>query len=431
MRKALFFVSLACLVGCTNDEFLENGTYEGMSVSQETRTLEEAIQIAVDAAKMLDPANTRASAGRAVDRDGISFVLAPSTRASGTSDTLLYVVNYADEKGFAVVSANSNTTGLLAVTEKGTYRVGDSSYAENKGFSDFMDWAKEYARSSSGGITIGGGGIELTEYRTEIDTISKIYLEPKIEVQWGQTGIEGKYAPNGAAGCANTAMAQIMSYFCYPSQIAITYSGASVQSQTLNWQAMKQHKIVHYKQSCTATAEAHEAISQLHRQLGEISKSEYKGEGLLDASTETYMTNTRNAFLTLGYGVSNIMAYNDENLWGALAGEKLLFVSGVREYTEDGETKKAGHAWVVDGKYGFTIRTITWIKPANQGWKVQSERDTSSRYLHINWGWDGSCNGLFYLGSFEPGKGYRYDNPSGNTNSRNYEKENFYFSVYR
>lgn len=72
MRKALFFVSLACLVGCTNEEFLENGTYEGTIVPQETRTLEEAIQIAVDAAKMLDPANTRVSAGRAVDRDSIS-----------------------------------------------------------------------------------------------------------------------------------------------------------------------------------------------------------------------------------------------------------------------------------------------------------------------------------------------------------------------
>ncbi len=383
------------------------------------RSVEDAMNIAQSAICMIEDVSTR-STGRVVDASNLQYVVAPATKGNAGNDTLLYIVNFANEEGFAVISANKNAEGLLAVIEKGSYQEGKLNYAENKGFTDFMEWAKEYNRMANINAMSEGGVNALVERKTVVDTLSSQRINTKVEVQWGQTGIEGTYAPNKTAGCSNTAMAQIMSYFCFPLTIAITYDGATINSQTLDWTAMKEHKITHYKQTCPASVDAHEAIAQLHRQLGELNKSDY----MLIGGTATYASNVRESFVKLGYQASELITYKDESLYQTLSDGKLIYMRG-----EDEDA--GGHAWVVDGDFKYTIHTTEWIRRSGERiWTLFYDYGNITReYIHINWGWDGTCNGLFYLGRFSPSSGYNYDNSGNNSQPYEFTEEVAYFTV--
>ena len=67
---------------------------------------------------------------------------------------MLYIVNYADEQGFAVISANRQAEGLLAVVEQGAYGVDGKYYTDNLGFTAFMEQAETYTRSIGVGTAI-------------------------------------------------------------------------------------------------------------------------------------------------------------------------------------------------------------------------------------------------------------------------------------
>lgn len=410
---------------CTNDEYLIETVPAETSEVRTTRSMEEVWQIANNATQLLENAQTR-SVVRTIDPAATQYVTAPSTRSAGENDTLLYIVNYADEQGFAVVSANRYAEGLLAVVEQGSYGVDGEFHTDNPGFTAFMEQARNYSTRSipPGGPIIGTDPDVIWETKDVVDTTYKNKIEPMVAVRWGQTGIEGKYCPNGIAGCSNVAMAQIMSYFHYPYNISITYPGASVSSQYLNWTAMENHKVAHGYQDCTATNAAHESISQLIRQLGELNKSDYLEIG----GTSTAANNVRNSFANMGYNVSTLDSYTDQSLERALALGKLMYMRG------DDKDDNGGHGWVVDGAYKYTTRTELWVRPINQiNWQYHSLIGTKTvEYLHYNWGWDGNCNGFFVSKVFAPNRGAEYDDESySNSISYNFVNNVMYFTVSR
>ena len=63
--------------------------------------------------------------------------------ASETGEPLMYVVNYANDKGFTVISATKNYAPVLAYSDEGYLNVDDVSFTENI----FMDEYKTYIES--------------------------------------------------------------------------------------------------------------------------------------------------------------------------------------------------------------------------------------------------------------------------------------------
>ena len=53
------------------------------------------------------------------------------TVVSETGETLMYVVNYANDKGFTVISATKNYTPVLAYSDEGYLNVNDDSFTDN------------------------------------------------------------------------------------------------------------------------------------------------------------------------------------------------------------------------------------------------------------------------------------------------------------
>lgn len=277
MRKpiSIFFLSVV-LFSCTTDNELVYQEHSNIVPELNKRSLTEALDIAQEAASLFN-AKSRGAESRTIDMTNIQYLCSNSNSRSQSNDTLLYVINYADDNGFAVVSANPNTTGLVAVTEKGTYSPTSEEINNNIGMGLFMDMAGMYV-SSAGKELQDPNSPSIKEVIETVDT-TDTWIAPKLTTKWGQTYYEGAYCPNGKSGCSNTAMAQIMTYFEYPTQLNLTYEDAPVSVVNLDWSEIKKYEGHFY--SDTANVAACKAVGYLCRQLGELAHSNYNSNGTL------------------------------------------------------------------------------------------------------------------------------------------------------
>lgn len=148
MRKIsmILFVLCAVAYSCYNDEndLLINETIA--SSPSNLRTIEDAIDIAKKAKALAVPVQTRSTTNK-VEIDDVVCINSLQTRAGVSLDTLLYIVNFKNENGFAVISANPNTKeDLLALIDNGHF---DEATNMSEGFKQFMDNAKQYVSSAT------------------------------------------------------------------------------------------------------------------------------------------------------------------------------------------------------------------------------------------------------------------------------------------
>lgn len=430
--KLISIFALAIMMAsCSNQELLDSDSLQ--SVSQQTssiRSYEEALQIAQASIQMVDDqTQTRAASPRKISLSDSKVCLGGGiTRSETDNDTLMYVFNFEDSQGFAIISANKNTEALIAITEKGHY---DPTVRDpNDGFNLFMDLAKKYVENNRQMGDPGGGGLDpILEFKDSIVPFSG-YVGPFVEVKWGQNYPEGMFCPNNHSGCAVTAMAQVMSYFEYPTGIPLTYSGADQSYQALNWSNIKVHSISNHSQYtlCNADEATHKAIGRLCRQLGELSNSCYGPDG-----TETVINDVKQTLNTLGYTTTNWTDYSSSVVTGSINNLKPVIINGYRLNNDNGNQTLIGHMWVVDGYYYTGYESFTWNRPyGGFEWELVEHVIHKDYYHHYNWGYSGDNNGYYTTGVFSMPSVWIADgtiNPA--LSNRNYNINVQTLSVYR
>ena len=388
--KLVFAIAIiALIVSCSNHEEVIDITSLQESDFRNIRSFNEALQIAQNSIALVDgESKTRGLSPRKIDlsKSKVYKMNAKTRTSSDRNDTLLYVFNFENNQGFAVVSAANDTDGLLAVTEQGYYDPEEETDIE--GFNMYMEIAKEYVVKKLERLSPEPYAID------SIVILAQSSAGPYVTVKWGQKFPEGKHCPNGIAGCTNTAIMQIMSYYGYPNSISLTYPGADINTQTLNWQLMKAHQTGHRVCSDMTT---HNSIGRLARQLGELMGSSYYGTYLSDSAyTSTTDYNAYTVLQLLGYTVGSWHIYNyptytswsDSDFVDQLDAQHLLLMGG---QTNDGE----GHSWVCDGyNYEKSIR-YHFERAYPEGYILTGIFTTETYLYHYNWGWYGDCNGYF------------------------------------
>lgn len=391
MKKSYVFISMMIMLMacCTND--IEDSV--GMPAttdnigSTEKRSYEEAIEIAKNSISILEHHGvTRGVTAKrtvCVDEPAIAISSGYSLTRSGKSvnDTVLYVLNFNDDLGFAVVSASKNTEGLLAVTESGHFDP--DGFSEIEGFNMFIESAKQYVKFSAPPVT----KFDPITQRKDSTVYRESYVGPYVTVKWGQRYCYGAYCTNHLAGCSNTAMAQIMTYFEYPSSISLTYSGADRSFQTLDWDDMKSHvRTPCYP--CQASSDAHAAIGRLCKQLVTLAQSDDSSS----SGTSTTKSGVNSALLSLGYQIGNWEDYSSaySTLYSRLFSGNLFIMAGRNDEDQ-------GHMWVLDGTYALTTEQFSWTKTEyDHDWILDLHTIHTTMYYHYNWGYDGANNGYFY-----------------------------------
>lgn len=431
MKYNLFLWMLSCIVlltgGCRKSEGDPAPQLPEKRVSF-VRSYDEAHALALQSIGLLDgvPA-TRGAAPRTIASG--DCVVVPGTRAAGgTTDTLLYVFNFADDASFSIIAADASADPLIAVTEKGHY-----VYGEPTGVEPFDDYMAQLMSSKPSGP---GPEIPLVPdprprfYQVEYDTDETV--GPLLTTKWGQEGIYGAYCSNGIAGCTATAMAQIMAYYRAPSSIDLStvignhWIGDTVD---LDWE-----KMVNSESGMVGIEIVHDRIAVLMREIGNRVGMRYFNNNNI-SGTDNCKVNQ--AFRSFGYSVSDTLKSRTmSEIFSSIRAKRPALVCGLAP-----SGNAPGHTWVADGfvNYKCGVEYYEWVDPdpgivgfddpkdLSEGMYLVTSSTVVERYvLHFNWGWSGKCNGYFAFGVYDPNKAdnKEYDNPDlVNQEDGNFEKQ--------
>lgn len=356
MRKYLL-----TLVGCT--------LWTLLSVAA-PRTAQEAAEIASRFTSLHQPIRAKQSSAM-----GQQMRLA-YTQAQTNHTPALYVFNTEKaDGGFVIVSADDNTRAILGYADNGTFSK--ENMPANMRFWLQM-YADEIARASEMPAT------------TAQTTENIIYpsVSPLLGTTvWGQEAPFYNMCPtlNGVqcvTGCVATAASQIMYHHQYPTRGTGSHSytwktgsqtlSADFGNTTYDWANI----LPDYSGNNYTMAQAN-AVATLMSHTGIACDMEYNTSANGGSATISHKMMTA-LIRHFGYdtGIRVLPKdYMDENEMLSLIAQDLqaghpIFMSG---HTTNNE----GHAFVCDGMQ-------------------------SNGYIHINWGWDGYCNGHFAISAMNP-----------------------------
>lgn len=418
MKKLnLFSLIVAALISaCTNEPQMESSG-DDPSAKALTTKAEQLITKAQQARALFYPSQSRSVSTDAT----IEYVVSRNSRSE--ADTLLSIVNFADNQGFVIITDKAEVPEILAVTDDGNL-IPDLN--DNPGLQQYLDNAEAalstLPRRGPGGSTpLDPTKPYLHESVQYYDTIYSI--APMVKVRWGQRAPYNNNCPliNGTravTGCLPIAVAQAMTHFKYPSSFLWDVGGAS-STIILDWIEINKH--VGLWACNDAAGVAHESISKLVRKLGEQLDSNYG----VTATSANYRK-TRSTLQSYGYTVSDIIDFKTTENFN---GRSIWIMYGV-----DNE-KGVPHAFIADGRnYVQYITEERIVDPSTTPptiVDVYNKEVTHYDYLHINWGWNGSSNGYFYYGRFNSSNPIELDNPSMGKDNYNFTANLKYIKVSR
>lgn len=343
------------------------------------------------------------------------------SRSSSTADTLLYVAQYGENQGYAIISGSRELSPVLAYVEEGNFF--DIENANNGGFQMYVQAASDYVESSMRRSSMIDRPIIKPAFNDWTihynDTIA-----PRLKVAWYQAYPEGYFCPNRLSGCVQTALAQILSYYELPTEISLTYPGHPVDKVTLDWSEIKKHHksdpidwsatnqygIVSHNGSCSASEDAHMAIAYLCRELGHRNSAVYKYESEDKRSTGATIeaaNSTASALrnqVNYKFKITAISNYTKARFLLDRIKEGIVYIRGAKQ------PDMGGHAWVADGGLRVgTVRTHVDYGMGLDGSNVVTVTENLDMLIHFNWGWGGRANGYFNPDVFNPSEGVSYD----------------------
>ncbi len=361
-------------------------------------------------------------------------------------DTLLFIINFGNDNGFALVSGDKRTTDLLAVVKSGS--LNKSKSIKDTGLRLFLSRLPKFYKNSireykekvhslihktkeSFRCQECTGPDDCREYQDEMDRMEEYYsycyskytpwketlrTPLLVPVIWGQ---ESPYNDNAvkknnqncAAGCTATAFAQLLAAHKYPH----SFDGINI-----NWAILTDYSSLtsqHYGQSIEDYNNAIVNVAKLFRKLGDHLENKW---GLpQDKGSGAWPYKIPGILRKMGYtNVSDEKEYNEYDVINSIKNNRPVILSGYEEeyYYKTGwwlweETKtnyRGGHTFVADGILNQErIETLYGPVEDEEGNYDPDicdviKTDVNKRTLiHINWGWSGSFNGYFESGVFD------------------------------
>lgn len=388
----LFF--LLVLLGCEKTYLAEPESSEQTKIGvSQYRTKEQVVALATSSLSLISGVPTKSCLAREIE--SVQCLIKHGTKGdSAKEDTLVYVVNFKNNDGFSLISAKKNKTPILAVTESGHYDLNNGTGVEAVDF--FLSAVCESQRFRPDDPII------LDNYWDEINVAdSCVTIMP---TKWGQRDIYGQYCPNGISGCVATALGQILAFKQMPASFVTTVAMGDdyVVGQTISpgWSLIGQHVITHY--DSLACNPVHNQIGALLREIGAQVSMSYNTN-----SSSAYISNVPNLFSAWGINHGSSANANTTSMRNSISNGCPVFMWG------NNTNGVSAHAWVADGYKYYDIRRI-WYGlvssiPELIYAPIYEEIIKDQKLLHINWGWDGVCNGYFNFDCYDSSSAVQYD----------------------
>ena len=375
--KNFFFLSaLLGIVACQSNEGIEpppvaDGHDTPLS---EVRSAEDAIEIANKVMELLanTPEQTRNLGMRKVK--SVSCVGNQAATRAEEQDSLLYLINYDDNLGFALISRSRIARPVYAFSDTGNLSMTDTIH--NKGLAMFFeDTFNDLELNTASGLN--------PIVPDPIYIVSQV--EPLLDkdvANWDQEYPFNLSTPeingeHGVVGCGPLAVGRLLTYYSYP---------AAIGSKKINWGSLMNNDYEEISQYLEALAQP------------EYLNAKYRDDEPLFRGTP--QDNFKPTFEKLGFNTSytwdftkfldeiksfmNFMKQGYPMGASPLCKAAPVIFYGTCEVEENGEPIPRAHVWVVDGYI-------------DMGSQDTIDPDTKERnpYLHCVWGWGGIANGYF------------------------------------
>lgn len=425
-KNLLLFVSSICLVGCAVDKEELSAVPEPEIRISEVVPVEEALDQLYAMQRALN-ASTRASSAPSIGSIAVCGG-SHATRGSVVNlpDTMVYVVNFTDNRGFAVLGARRSLEPVYAITESGTLDASKldealaraevcRQAAESSAESTARTRANDDATFSDAGpdfvyeqLAAGVGSTDGTDRPPMVSDKTFLYygdweatktVGPLVTVKWNQTYPFNAAMPQSTAwsgpyykekypvGCTVVAMSQVLSSTRRP------VTPPTATTKTYYWSNL--NTVSNYiNLAFYMPSKYNDTTNPVYtQQLADVMYNIGKRFNVSSNSTGTDATRP-----DVLKGVKGLDSYYANAYYGSPVFVKLkgLIDAGKPVYMQGFEMSSgAGHAWVVDGYADATQEEIYSVKLSwGPGTATMTEK-VQHDLLHINWGFSGEYDGYF------------------------------------
>lgn len=372
MKQRFLFLILISLLfcGCAKESFENSNSINGDNSEDSRISLERALEIA-DGFFAETEGMTRTSREIA----NVEIIKSPATRGIESNDTLLYLVNYKDNKGFALLGTDERMHDIYAISEEGKFDINEIS--QYPSLYSFLQNAIIHASGAlkesheTRGFSWSDGNGSTVAIVHQVQPL----IKPNV-AKWGQMPPFNRYCNNGQSypGCVPVAAAIYMSYFKWPNE-----SVAGVY----DWDKMIEND---------DTDEVAKLLKSLgHRDLFNCSYSSTGGDVDNDSIA--------GPFTRLGYTLNPSHTGKAVSEWfdsmislikkgsAEIQGPVPVLVWGDNALNLRPTDRYVAHLFVVDGE--ITRRYISRMNGT-----VVFMRDMPT-LIHVIWGWEGRYNGYY------------------------------------
>lgn len=391
MKKLILFVAsiIWLLWGCTSeDPAIDTDVAQGSKAALNIRTPEDAIAIAESSYSNFFNIVSRSEIS--ADKNVIAVPSQSCHNARSGSDTLIYIVNFNDDKGFAIVNALKVGQPLIGISDKGNYNLSDPN-ANPPGLEMFINDCQEISSNVVKRTSLPFDSLrdpyEWEDLVVEVDTLENSFMEPKVKAIWYQHGYFGQYCPNGLVGCGPLAIGAALTVFKPFNSITLTFPNAPKSVTSLDWDGMIGLGGLN---PSIVNAETAEMAALYLRQIGHIAIAQYYSDGTATTGSTLY---SATKYLCNGTNL-DVAEFSDGFKYPVI--QRYLIKKGV-VIMWSSPANGFGHAWLVDGYKYCSVRTTNYSISASGVKTILNQHTVNDYYMHINWGWGGKSNGYFNI----------------------------------
>lgn len=304
-------------------------------------------------------------------------ILKRGTRSQSGFNEVFYVINYEDESGFALVSADHRTESVYGISNKGSLHLSDT--VDNRGLSWYFN---EYIVDNNSAYV----PIDSTNRHPVVIPVVRdhIYSEPLLTGMLSSMHqhypynkycrtIKGESAP---VGCLPLAVGTIMAYYQWPK----SYDSYSFQWSEMLWNS--------YNDGWPRLFDYLDKSNNLNTQHGVSGSSASMNDVVRTFINFGYAGAKYQKCPLIGYGITDELENN-----------RPVIICG------DDISKKEAHAWIIDGARLHTV---------DYGGSTGVD-NIHNLYYHCVWGWGTKANGYFLVESQRLGgnSASQYDHSDG------------------
>ena len=439
MKYLSLLAILGLLVGCTSDLTTEEVPQPPSVPEQKISHVVPVEQALEDLQGLLEAIDAPAEDGAVTRSGGIRRVknvttvspeaLSPGgTRSEATADVedLLYIVNFENEAGYAILGADDRLEPVYAVVDEGSLTTEEFRYAvtvtpeQAEADGELVFPLQMVAQAAIGGVDTGGGGngivggpiTDIEHWWPEGQQPVGIDYEPwetkeqsgiLLKTRWNQTKPYNYLCPiengkNCFAGCVPVAVAQILVFNAlnYNKKFYLIGDQLLNEAMWLNIEEAVTHpQLVKPVVSGESMNAQTWAVAYFINKMGEAVGVKYHSDDGGSPAPTKNVVKLLQYLGDIGLGYSNIAL-------SPITTDKvrdMIFVKKLPFYYS-GKSSTNSHAWVLDGWLLRERRVIT-----RYAFLPTQYHTESKEFVHANFGWGGQKDGYYTFNAFYTDRG--------------------------